>query len=149
MKKETDTRFIKQRTSNDCGIASLAMLYQQPYSVIRKLILARHNKSTLHNYIGTTADDAKYVGEALGDPAKRWIVVPRNKADLLHRLIDRRAVLRVPGKPPNPDNEGHAVYWDGKHCFDPNGPDHVQYARNGAKALETLTECWVLSSDDV
>lgn len=142
MKKQTDTTYIQQRLSNDCGIAALAMLYNIPYSAASKLV--RNAESGVFD--GTTIDHARAVGLAMADPCRVWYCTPDNRAIVTEKLVGRQAILVVPAKDFKVSGDWHALYWTGKHVLDPS--PYNKYGRKGAKALKTFIEAWVLESDN-
>ena len=108
---------IKQRRSNDCGIASLANLFGVTYKEANALVRAEQ-KARDEKFDGTDIDHARAAGLALGE-----LVVP------------------AIGHP----KEFHALYWDGSRVHDPSGPGG--YGAKGLKAFNKMRECWVLKSD--
>lgn len=140
-KKKTDTRYVQQRLSNDCGMAALAMLYEIPYSTARELVLAAEPGI----FDGTTIDHARSVGLAMADPARVWYCTPDNRDLLISRLAGRQAILVVPAKDFKVSGDYHALYWTGKYVLDPS--PHGKYGRKGVKALKTFIEAWVLASE--
>lgn len=139
--KPIDTTLVEQRRNNDCGIAALAMLYSIPYEHAECLVLSAEKAV----FDGTTIDHARSVGKAMGDPIRIWRRTKCNLPVLVSRLTGRPAVLIVPAKDHRVSGDWHALYWNGKHVFDPSPTG--KYGKQGVKALKTLTECWVLQSD--
>ena len=137
----TKTKLIQQRQSNDCGIAALAMLFDTPYNLMRNLVL----QAETGKFDGTTADHARSVGLAFGDPVRLWLCSDESRADIVSRLKGRPAVLVVPAKDHKESGDWHAVYWTGKEVLDPSPTG--KYGRKGIKALKTFRECWVIESD--
>lgn len=140
-KKQTDTDYIEQRYSNDCGIAALAMLYDMPYEVICRLVL----KAERGQFDGTTIDHARFVGVQMNDPCRVWYSTPDTRPLLVGRLYGRQAILIVPAKDHRISGDWHALYWTGREVLDPSPVG--KYGRKGIKALKVFVEAWVLSSE--
>lgn len=135
---------IKQRTTNDCGIASLANLFDVTYKAMNSLVRADQKKRR-EKFGGTDIDHARAAGLALGDPVRLWMVTDENRQIHRQKLKGRPAVLVVPaiGHPA----EFHALYWDGNKIHDPSGPGG--YGAKGLKAFNKMREVWVLESDGI
>jgi len=141
LKNKTDTRYVQQRGTNDCGIAALAMLYEIPYHTSRDLVLAAETGI----FDGTTIDHARVVGTAMADPCRVWYCTAANRDLLIERLRGRQAILVVPAKDFKVSGDYHALYWTGKYVLDPS--PYGKYGRKGVKALKTFIEAWVLHSE--
>lgn len=142
------TKPILQRTNNDCGIASLANLFEVSYSDVKALVYEAQDLRGAP-FDGTDSDHAAYVGLALDNPIRVWRVGDKGRPAKSSKLLGRRAVLVVPAC--YYKDELHAVYWDGRRLHDPSGPytaiNPWSYGLRGTKALKVFTEAWVLHAD--
>ena len=134
-----ENKLIKQRRSNDCGIAALAMLFHCSYPAARKLVL-ESCRIRNESFDGTTVHHAKLVAEAFGQ-GLRWVrVKPGEATSVAGTLKGQPAVIVVPANDGSADH--HALYWDGYWIYDPAYP-LKPYGRRGTKALKTMTEVWI------
>lgn len=135
------TKLILQKTSNDCGIASLAMLYGCSYAKMRKMILTIAKLSGI-KFDGTPSHYAKCVGLLVGQELRvEYIKIPTQE-NLRARYKGRPAVFVVPAKGYPKGTEYHAVYWDGYKIYDPNGLEHG-FKPDGRTVFRRLEEVWL------
>ena len=135
---------IKQRTTNDCGIASLANLFGLTYKEVNRIV-RDDTKARGEKFDGTDIDHARAVAAYTGENIRLWYVNDENRQILREKLRGRPAVLVVPaiGHP----DEFHALYWDSKRIHDPGGPGG--YGAKGLKAFKKMREIWVIESDAI
>ena len=131
---------IEQKYSNDCAIAALAMLVDLPYSDVRKTIL--ETQSPKKPFDGVTFSHAKR-GMALYGLRLRRVDL-EYCVDKYLQLMNHPGVLMVPGRNTAYPNEWHAVYWDGRHVYDPSPTK--KYGKNGKTAIKLATDVWQLTS---
>lgn len=147
-------KWIKQRYSNDCGIASLAMLFKTSYKVMRTIILSLAKKHE-EDFDGTPKIYARLTGTLMADNLRVWYINDKNRTNLPKRIEHRPAVLIVPAKGISSESgcslEYHAVYWDGGNTnlvYDPNGdidPAYC-YSQDPKEAFKVVEELWILDS---
>lgn len=130
-------RFIKQKFDNDCGIAALAMLLNEPYTrVYRKMVSLGFKDGT--DYALAT----KYL-TSVGRELKAYLEVTSGKRDgILEVMKSSRGILIVPAKDFKKNHSYHALYWDGKRVFDPS--PIRPYGKCGVKAKKVFVEYWHL-----
>lgn len=148
--KEPDlkNKLIPQRTSNDCGIAAIAMLTDTSWYAVNRITkgICRERKT---RFDGMPSSLARDVVHRLGDELRVWACTADTRPSLHARINGRQAILVVPALGYPYGTEWHAVYWDGKTLFDParDRSGCPAFGWKGTKALKTMHEIWVLASD--
>jgi hypothetical protein len=113
------TKYVRQRSQNDCGVAALAMFlgmtYEQTVECIRE---ARPDYE-----LGASTEVALLL-QVASENTPGFPVITHL------RTVVRPALLCV--RSPAEPEFGHAVYWDGERIWDPDDP-----------TAQRVTEAWI------
>lgn len=135
---------VTQRQDNDCGIAALAMMFGTKFSEMNAIVRSDFDRRRA-TFDGMTEKDFSRIITTMGDTMRQWCVGPKNRQAVIDRLQGRPAILIVPGRGYNPDEDAHALYWDGLRCYDPSPGG--RYCPTGQTAFPALLRALVLDSD--
>lgn len=140
---------LKQRSTNDCGIACMAMLLDETYANVKEVVQDYFARVLRKKFCGMDENDDKAVAAAFGERVKKWSFNKKNRKAMITKLLDRRAILCVPGWGHDVLNGGewHAVYWDGRELHDPNPTKGQRYPKNGVKAFAAAKFAIVLHAE--
>lgn len=118
---------IHQRTSTDCGIASIAMATGQPYERVLEAAGPHYDPTEGLSRLSPVLRNLGFKdGFDDGEPSGEFVelYLPWGLSTGLFRrmIFGRRAIVSVPSKV----NQGgwHLVFWNGRAVLDPN-PDHL------------------------
>ena len=137
-------KILKQRSTNDCAVACLAMLLDESYANVRRLVDHYFARTLKKSFCGMNEDDDKAVAAALGEKAKVWYIRDKNRKAITRKLIGRRAMLCVPQNA----RDFHAVYWDGYKLHDPaKSPGRRGWGQDGTRAFAVAIHAVVLDKE--
>lgn len=142
-------KLLYQRSTNDCGIACVAMLLGETYKAARAMTAHYFERVLGQKFDGITAEQLRGISSMFGERAKVWRITKANRKAVAQKLAGRSAILIVPAVGYPPGAEWHAVYWDGQKLHDPAPKGKCRrYGENGAQAMAKAITAIVLHADD-
>jgi hypothetical protein len=145
------TKPLKQRSTNDCAIAALAMFLNETYKNTKNLVDFHHAKNEIEDFEGLTCNQLVEVSEMVKEKIKIWYSPKHCRKSIKKKLQGRRAILVVPAMGYSPfENMWHAIYWDGKYIYDPvSSNTSMRYGRNGKRAFDKMAAACVWLEEDL
>lgn len=141
---------LRQRSTNDCGIAALAMLLDVTYADMRRVTLHYFQNILGKKFSGTDDQNDRELAEMFDEELKVYLCnTPLRRARALTALGDKRAIICVPYFDSNA-TLWHAVFWDGKRLHDPGARTATgknRYGKDGARAFKLCRTIAILSEE--